>query len=218
MIGRISSEPRVDGSHVPELPASANFGSCLSRDELSDVAIVQALLSDRPRGATLLFDRFSNQVNRMVWRLMGADRDHDDIVHHIFCSVIGRISTQREAKKLQHWVERVTINTVYAELRKRRVRRVFVASERSQPRFGDLRRDVEARDLLEYANTLLQRMPPRERIAFVLFHVEGHTLNEISELCDWSLSTAKRRLASANQRFDKMFKRESSHTPSAASL
>jgi hypothetical protein len=36
---------------------------------MTGAAIVRILLADRPRGAALLFDRYSREVNRMVWRL-----------------------------------------------------------------------------------------------------------------------------------------------------
>lgn len=196
-----------------ELPASPPRAPRTPGSEVSGVAIVRSLLTDRARGAALLFDRYERDVNRMVWRLLGADPDHDDVVQHIFCTIIGRITTLRDSEKLDQWVHAVTVNTVYAELRKRQVRRMFIASHPREPRLGDLIRDVETRDLLDHARALLDRMPPRERMVFVLHHVEGHTLSEVSELCGFSLATAKRRLSSADRRFGKMIQREPALTP-----
>ena len=181
--------------------------------DISGVVIVRTLTSDRPRGVALLFDRYERDVKRMVWRLLGADPDHHDVVQHIFCTIIGRIATLRDTEKLDRWVHAVTVNTVYAELRKRQVRRMFLASQPREPRLGDLIRDVETRDLLEHARSLLARMPVRERMVFVLHHIEGHTLSEVSELCGFSLATAKRGLASADRRFSKMIQREPALTP-----
>jgi RNA polymerase sigma-70 factor (ECF subfamily) len=182
-------------------------------EQLSGVAIVRALNNARPEGAALLFDRYERDVNRMVWRLLGADPDHDDVVQHIFCTIIGRITTVRDTDKLDQWVHAVTVNTVYAELRKRQVRRLFLASQPRELKWGDLTREVEVQDLLQHARRLLDRMPPRERKVFVLHHVEGHTLREVSDLCGFSLATAKRKLAAADRRFNKMIQREPSLAP-----
>ena len=176
--------------------------------EPSRAEVARTALSDRARGAELLFDRYERKVNHLVERLLSADHDHDDVVQDIFCNIIGRITTLRDAEKLEHWVHAVIVNTCHAERRKRQVRRRFLASQTSEPRLGDLTRDVETRDLLERTHRLLRRMPLRERTVFVLHHAEGHTLSEVSELCSFSLATAKRRLASANRRFSKMVRRE----------
>jgi RNA polymerase sigma-70 factor, ECF subfamily len=182
-------------------------------EQVSSVAIVRALQEDRPRGAALLFDRYERDVNRMVWRLLGADPDHDDVVQHIFCTIIGRIATLRDAEKVDQWVHAVTVNTVYAELRKRQVRRLFLAGQPRELKLGDLIRDVEIQDLLSHARSLLDRMPPRERVVFLLHHVEGHTLSEVASMCSFSLATAKRKLASADRRFTKMIQREPALAP-----
>ena len=72
----------------------------------------------------------------------------------------------------------------------------------------DLVRDVEVRDLLLRAKALIERMPARERLVFVLHVVEGRTLAEIAELCGYSLNTAKRRYAAANRRFQALLARD----------
>lgn len=208
MPGAISPDICPDGRAPRPPPGRLPSGPEPSRDDPTDVEIVRALLSDRSQGAELLLLRYSRRVNRLVGRLLGSDADHDDLVQRIFCTIIARIATLRDPAKLDHWVHAVVVNTVYAECRKRRVRSTFLASQGSQRQYGDLRRDLETRDLLMYASALLGRMPFRERMVFVLYHAEGHTLEEISDLCAFSMSTVKRRLASANARLNKMVQRQ----------
>ena len=68
--------------------------------------------------------------------------------------------------------------------------------------------DVEVRDFLLRAKRVLDRMPAAERMVFLLHVLEGKTLPEISELCGYSVATAKRRLNRANGRFEKLVGRE----------
>ena len=67
---------------------------------------------------------------------------------------------------------------------------------------GDLAHDMEVRELVRESVELLEKMPSRERIVFVLYNVEGLSLPEVAELCGYSLMTAKRRLSDARRRFD----------------
>src|SRR5690606_2764930 len=102
-------------------------GSGAHPHELSTAErIVQQIQTDPERGAAALFDAYAGEVNQLIWRLLGADPDHDDFVQHVFFTVIAQIETLRDARKLRHWVQAVTVNTVYGELRKRQVRRLFL--------------------------------------------------------------------------------------------
>ncbi len=166
--------------------------------------VVKALEANRERGAALLFDTYSKMVNGLVWRLLGADPDHDDVVQQVFCSVLSSMERLRDPDKLGAWVRRITVNTVYGELRKREVRRLFLLKQPPASEVYVQTQDVETRDLLSRARQVMDKLPARERMVFLLHHVEGYTLNEVAELQGYSLATAKRRLSAADKRFQKL--------------
>lgn len=171
---------------------------------LSDTELIALLIRDPSTAAATLHDRYAPLVNRLIWHLLGADADHDDLVQQVFCKVIEHAGRVRDPSRLSVWIQRTTVNTVYEELRRRQVRRVFLR-ERTQAEFHpDLTRDTEIRDLLLCAVTLLGRLPAKDRIVFVLHFVEGYRLREVADLCGISLRTAKRRLGAVNSRFRKL--------------
>src|SRR5262245_39549454 len=94
-----------------------------------DAELLRRLETNPEVGAALLHDRYAADVNRLVWRLLGADADHDDLVQQVFIRLIKSAHLVREAEKLRGWVQTVTINTVYSELRKRGVRRLFLRGQ-----------------------------------------------------------------------------------------
>jgi RNA polymerase sigma-70 factor (ECF subfamily) len=164
----------------------------------TDDELLQRVRRDRSAAGALLHDRFSSEVNGLVWRLLGVDQDHDDLVHLVFCRLIAKIDTVREAEKLPGFVRQVVVNTVYSELRKRRVRRFFFAVESHRPEpYVDAQSSLESRDLLSKVYAALDAMPTLDRLAFSLRHIEGKQLTEVAELCGCSLATVKRRLARA---------------------
>ncbi len=169
----------------------------------SDAELLERLHRDGDGAAGLLHDRFSGEVNGLVWRLLGPDQDHDDIVQVVFCRLLQHVHKVREADKLRSWVRSVTVNSVYSELRKRGVRRLFFANESRKPeQFVDAPATLESRDLLARIYTELNRMPANERMAFSLRYIEGKQLSEVAELCGCSLATVKRRVARAEQRVE----------------
>jgi RNA polymerase sigma-70 factor (ECF subfamily) len=151
----------------------------------------------------LLHDRFADEVNRLVWRLLGADQDHDDIVQEVFFLLLTKVQHVRDASKLSGWVRAVTVNAVRGELRKRSFRRVFFAREspNNEP-YLETVDNLEARDLLKKTYEVLAKMGTRERLVFTLRHIEERPMQEVAELCDCSLTTAKRCLRRALSRFE----------------
>jgi len=169
--------------------------------QMSDQALLELVRDDPGRGAPHFYDRFQKGVNRLVWRLLGADAEHDDLVQQVFLIAFQRIAHVREPEKLPAWVHSVAVNVVRDELRKRRVRKLFLKDRTPAEMYPSLVHDVEVRDFLLRAKRVLDTMPASQRIVFLLHVLEGKDLPEVSELCRHSLATAKRRLARANRRF-----------------
>lgn len=169
--------------------------------ELADLRLAQRLSQDPHAAAPQLYDRFAADVNRWVWRLMGADADHNDLVQQVFVRILRTARRLRDPERMVPWIHSITVNTVYGELRRREVRRIFLRHHDPSPPHADFVREVEVRDLLVRAKRLMQKLPTKERIVFLLHHVEGRTLHEVAELCGYSHTTAKRRLGDAHRRF-----------------
>ena len=175
----------------------------------TDADLLDSLAQDRPRAAAMLYDRYAPEVNRLVWRLLGADPDHDDLVQQVFCRLLIKAGTVRDVSRLPAYVRRVTINTVTSELRKRAVYRRFFRSGDDFDRFESLTPDPEKSALLRRTYSILQQLPVAERLAFSLRFLDGRSLEEVAELCDCSLATAKRRIAKASTRFRTLVERDS---------
>lgn len=180
----------------------------LSAEPPSPDELLALMRDDFSRGAPLFYDRFQRDVNRVVWRLLGADAEHDDVVQQVFLIAFRRIAQVRDADKLASWVRSVAVSVVYDEIRKRRVRRLFLRDTTHYDVHPSLVHDIEVRDFLVRAKQVLDLMPAAERMTFLLHVLEGRGLQEIAELCRHSLATAKRRLSRANRRFEKLVGRD----------
>lgn len=165
--------------------------------------VLAAVHAGGPEGARALYDNFADTVHRLVWRLLGADAEHEDVVQQAFVGLLAGVRRVRDAEALPAWVMSVTVKTVQTEIRRRRARRVLHLSEPSSEALarGAGGADFEARDLLARVHATLDRMPAGERIAFVLRHIDGIPVGEIAEAFGWSLATAKRRISRADDRF-----------------
>jgi RNA polymerase sigma-70 factor (ECF subfamily) len=185
-------------------PESAEPGQALeSQKKRRNQELLETLERDPETGARLLVRTFSKDVNRLVWRLLGADPEHSDIVQQVFFKVLSRSHALRDPEKLGAWIQSITVNTIYQELRGRELQRWLKLSWRPPRVHGDLVQEMEARDFLLAALGIVNRLPAKERIVFCLRFVEDKTVTEIAELCGFSEGTAKRRLRAAHARFQR---------------
>lgn len=168
-------------------------------------AVLEMAQAGDPRTGAALFDRYEAQVNRIVWRVLGADEAHDDLVQQVFIALLKGLGRVREAEALDGWVAVVTINTVRSEIRRRRIRRLWT---RDEPLALDLAEAPavphEARELLRRTYAVLDKLPADERIAFGLRFIDEMPLAEVAAACGCSLATIKRRLQSAQARFRRL--------------
>lgn len=168
----------------------------------TDADLLELARKGSPQFAARLYDRFHRDINRVVHRFLGPDADHDDLVHDAFVQVLRHIDQVREPDRLASWVVSITVHTVYRELKRRKLRRWFFGKKKVEPLEAVGETDLEGRRLLRGVYQVLDAMPATERRVFVLRYLDDRSMAEVAELCDCSLSTAKRSLARAEQRFE----------------
>lgn len=170
--------------------------------------LLRLAIAGDPRTGTLLFDRCEAQVNRLVWRVLGADEDHDDLVQQVFVALLAGLRRLRDPAALHGWVAAVTINTVRSEIRRRRVRRLLFGEARAIDLAEAPSASAEDRELLQRTYAALDRLPADERIAFALRFIDERPLAWIADSCRVSLATIKRRISSAQARFHRIAARD----------
>ncbi len=163
----------------------------------ADEAIVEGLRRKDRAAALALFRRMQPFVNALVWRVMGADSEHDDLVQQSFLAALKTAHTIQEPSRLESWMRGVTLNTLRLEMRRRRWRRLFrfVLPEDSERPGSTLGPDTAA--AAHQLFDALESVSADARLAFVLHVVEGYSLPEVGEALRVSTATAKRRVREA---------------------
>ncbi len=178
-------------------------------NEVDDAQLLGTLRA-RTRGATeLLFAKYGEYVRRLVGRVLGFDQDLYDVVHDVFVQILRDVHRVEQADALRGWIRSVTVFTVRRHLRTRARRRWlrFVLPE-EVPEVEAPAAPEGASEALRAVSEALAVLSSDERIAFSLRHLEELELTEVASACGVSLSTVKRRLKRAEERFDALALRD----------
>lgn len=152
-----------------------------------------------PRAGHELFTRYAADVNRVIWRLLGGDAEHNDLVHDVFVMAWTELAAGKRPLQLGPWLVGIAVHRVRREIRRRGVRRRFLKLAAPFARRA-VQPNVEATDLLRRIYALLGQLDADDRIAFILRYLDRRSLRETAAACHCSLATAKRRLQRARRR------------------
>src|SRR5690606_1305733 len=149
-------------------------------------------------------------------RLQGNAQDMEDVVHDAFLKAHRRIRGLKEPSAFRAWLGSIVVNEVRIRLRRTRLMRVL-RLQNAEPvdldALASSDASPEVRAQLAQVYGLLRLMPTDERIAWTLRFVERHRLQDVAQLSECSLATAKRRLTGAQRFLDEHYVRG---TPYAA--
>jgi RNA polymerase sigma-70 factor, ECF subfamily len=154
-----------------------------------------------PRDFDQVFRRYSPYVARVALRLLGSDSEVDDLVQDVFLEAHRGLARLREAGALGSWLARICVRRATRRLRRRRLLALLsldTVAERELPFDSSASPEQRAEAIRLYRK--LDRLPVSERVAWLLRHVEGESLEDMVALCGCSKSTVQRRLRSAEAR------------------
>jgi RNA polymerase sigma-70 factor (ECF subfamily) len=175
-----------------------------------DVLVARAQRGDR-WAFTELFRRHRADVARLVYRMMGASADMEDIVQEVFLQVHRSIGEFRGQAKFSTWLHRVTVNVVLMARRAARSRPVLTGETATEYEpDGGLAPDEDAmrRRQVEAFRRLLDRLPEKKRTVFELHELCGWSPAEIADHVKAPVLTVRTRLFYARREIEAMIRDE----------
>lgn len=172
-------------------------------------ALVAGLSRRQPGAAAAFHQRYVSRISGMLYRLLGPDPELNDVLQDCFVRVLGSIDQLRDPGALDSWVLGVAVMTARIHLQKRRRRswlRFGPDDQLPEPLFEDA--EPSTREALRATHRVLEQLSVEERLVFVLRHSEQLTVADVAVRLGFSVSTVKRRLARAEQRFSLLARKE----------
>lgn len=172
---------------------------------VEDVLLVDRCLSGEPAASRELFRRHQRRVHASLYRVLGSNRDMDDLLQEAFLQVFQSLRGWRAEASLATWIDRVAVRVAYRYLsqRSRRIATDPIADEEMIPggEQSGSRRQL-ARDGVKRLYEVLDELGAAARLAFTLHEIDGRSLAETAELVGSSLTATKLRVWRARKRIE----------------
>lgn len=175
-------------------------GLSLQPNDEDDARLVVALIEGDPRARSTLFERYGAHIQRVLVRVVGyREAERADLLHDVFIRAFERIGDLRNPRSLKHWLTGIAMYTTHEWFRRRKRMGPPPSPQALDQRTTSL--EPEAMEGIRAFYAMMDRFDYEERSAFILRFVEGMSLNEVADVCEVSLSTARRRIHRADVLF-----------------
>jgi RNA polymerase sigma-70 factor, ECF subfamily len=162
---------------------------------LADVVLADRCRDGEEAAASELFRRHHKRVHATLYRVLGPNRDLEDLLQESFIQVFASLRGYRGEARLATWIDRIAARVAYRYIRgrKRQLREIELAGADGPTSPAPLDQ-VIARDGLKRLYAALDSLPASQRIAFALFEIDGRTVAEVAALTGSTQTTAKVRI------------------------
>jgi RNA polymerase sigma-70 factor (ECF subfamily) len=165
---------------------------------VEDVLLVDRCLTGEPAATRELFRRHRGRVHSCLFRVLGSNRDMDDLLQDAFLQVFQSLRGWRAEASLATWIDRVSVRVAYRYLsqRGRRVVTTLLIDDDAPSTSDDgpsSRRQL-ARDGVSRLYAVLDELSAASRLAFTLHAIDGRSLSEVAELVGSSVTATKLRV------------------------
>jgi RNA polymerase sigma-70 factor (ECF subfamily) len=193
----------------PANDAASASGGASKQDTIAvtflgdDNALIAGVRAGNPVAMSAFYDRYVGDVRRILVHTLGPRPELPDLIQDVFVNVIQSVQGLREVGALRSWLFQVTVRTARKFLRSRSRRqwlRLWPNDDESDTHpITDITGPTA--EAVRATLDILDRMRDEDRVLFTLRYVAGMELAEMALILEISLSTLKRRLSRAEQRF-----------------
>jgi len=157
--------------------------------------IIQKCQEGNSSAQTALYHQFSAKMYGLCLRYAKDSAEAEDIMQEGFIRVFNKISQFEFKGSFEGWIKRIMVNTALEKFRKNdrlypvEEMKIFESVEYAEETISS----ISANDLLR----IIQELPPRYKMVFNLFAIEGYSHLEIAEMMNISEGTSKSNLSRA---------------------
>lgn len=157
--------------------------------------LIKNCVAGKQRALAQLYHMFAPKMFGVCLRYAKDATEAEDNLQEGFIKVFSNLKTFRHEGSLEGWIRRIMINVSLEKLRKQHLMYPVedVAIYDSVNYSDDVIAKIAADDLMK----LIQQLPPRYRLVFNLYVIEGMSHQEIAEKMSITQGTSKSNLARA---------------------
>ena len=167
-----------------------------------DAELMAAVSRGNHSAFATLYKRYETDLYRFVYYLADEPDTAEELFQETWLRVVRHMGKKR-ITDFKKWIFAIATNLYRDELRKRKVRRLFLGREPVEGESSDAgvgerhtaasggQPEAEAFAIREALGKAMKNLTPRQRTVFILTQIEGFKMREVAEMLGKSEGTIK---------------------------
>jgi RNA polymerase sigma-70 factor (ECF subfamily) len=160
-----------------------------------------------PAAFQALVERHRSMVYRVAYQFAGNHHDAEDIAQEVFIKIYRSLDGFRQDAQLTSWIYRIVMNACIDHRRRQSPAMSSAFGDDADQTLRNMPEETPGPEERAYAGELgvvlegaIAKLPPGQRLVFVMRHHQGLKLGEIAEALGLAEGTVKRQLHAAVHR------------------
>ena len=178
--------------------------------EYETINIIERIKSGDALAFNDLIERYKRQVAAIAYRMVGDYDEAEDIAQMVFVKTAKNLNKFDTTKKFSTWLYRITVNASIDFMRKyRRHKHELIDnySESLENEDDNPEQILNRKNLRSIILKATESLNEKQKAAFILRDLEGHQIDEVSEILEMPEATVRWYLHRARIRLRKELKR-----------
>jgi RNA polymerase sigma-70 factor (ECF subfamily) len=170
----------------------------------TDMELVEALKTGSQAAFSEILNRYTEKVHHLAMRITRNEEDTEEVLQDVFVTIYTKIDRFEGQSAFSSWLYRITVNTAFMKLRKKR-RAPVVSLEDVGPHIQDHwtghRSELQDVNFLSSRHELraalegsIDRLPTEYRVIFIMRDVDGLSNQEVGDVLGLTIPAVKSRL------------------------
>ena len=194
---------------------------------VDDVLLVDRCKTGEVAATRELFRRHRHRVHASLYRILGSNRDMEDIMQEAFLQVFKSLGSWRADASLATWIDRIAVRVAYRAIENRRRVPTPIGGSADDEQLGSLpspstslsASGLDARAAVVRLYAALDALPAGPRVAFALFALDGRSIAEVAQITGATVTATKLRVWRARRALEATARRDpalAAYLPEAA--
>lgn len=175
--------------------------------KLQELMLVDRCLDGEEAAARELFRRQQGRVQATLYRILGSNRDMDDLLQDAFIQVFRSLPGFRGEAKLSTWIDRITVRVAYRYIARKKAAPALTTDLDDVVDLGSggaaPDRRALAREGVRRLYAAMAELPAAARIAFALHELDGRSTAEVARVVGATTTATKLRIWRARRALHK---------------
>jgi len=170
----------------------------------SDAELVELFKAGDKTGFVDLLTRYTEKVHNLAMRITRSQDDAEEVLQDVFLTVFNKIQLFEGKSAFSSWLYRITVNTAFMKLRKRKQHAAASLDEMSsagdeswsnhRSDHSDLNYLCSRHELRAELESAIAKLPDEYKVIFILRDVDGLSNQEVGDILNISIPAVKSRL------------------------